>query len=87
MKFEFYHFGQVKETALYASKYIHLNPVKAKLVRHPVEWQYSSYQDYRIPTSKPFVKKDLILSYFKTPQAYESFVLNEEDGTVDSFED
>jgi hypothetical protein len=66
---------------------IHLNPVKAKLVRHPVEWQYSSYQDYRIPTSKPFVKKDLILSYFKTPQAYESFVLNEEDGTVDSFED
>ena len=26
--------------------YIHLNPVRAKLVKNPVEWKYSSAQDY-----------------------------------------
>jgi putative transposase len=26
--------------------YIHDNPVKAKLVRHPADWEYSSYMDF-----------------------------------------
>ena len=26
--------------------YIHLNPVKARLVKHPEDWEFSSYSDY-----------------------------------------
>ncbi|MFL7813544.1 MAG: transposase [Anaerolineales bacterium] len=37
---------------LHLSRYIHLNPVKAKLVEHPEEWIYSSYQGY-IGISEP----------------------------------
>ena len=31
---------------LEVSRYIHLNPVKAKMVREPLEYEYSSYKDY-----------------------------------------
>ncbi len=27
-------------------RYIHLNPVKAKLVQQPEEWEFSSYMEY-----------------------------------------
>ena len=37
---------------LHLSRYIHLNPVKAKLVNQPEDWEYSSYQGY-IGISKP----------------------------------
>lgn len=35
---------------LVASRYIHLNPVKAKLVRHPHTYAWSSYHAYRDPS-------------------------------------
>lgn len=31
---------------LHLSRYIHLNPVKAQLVKNPQDWDYSSYQEY-----------------------------------------
>jgi len=31
---------------VHLARYIHLNPVKAGLVRHPKEWEFSSYQEY-----------------------------------------
>gem|GEM_PF-976892 len=31
---------------LHLSRYIHLNPVKAKLAAHPEDWDFSSYQEY-----------------------------------------
>jgi REP element-mobilizing transposase RayT len=31
---------------LHLSRYIHLNPVRAGLVQHPEDWNYSSYRDY-----------------------------------------
>lgn len=34
------------EYLLHLSRYIHLNPVFAKLVDHPAKWKFSSYQDY-----------------------------------------
>lgn len=33
---------------LVASRYIHLNPVKAKLVKHPTEYRWSSYPAYTL---------------------------------------
>jgi REP element-mobilizing transposase RayT len=34
------------EYMLQISKYIHLNPVRANLVRSPEDWEYSSYREY-----------------------------------------
>jgi REP element-mobilizing transposase RayT len=34
------------EYLLHLSRYIHLNPVLAGLVRHPEDWVYSSYREY-----------------------------------------
>jgi len=42
-------------------RYIHLNPLRAKLVMSPVDWQYSSYGDYAgIRKSMPLSKDPLI---------------------------
>ncbi len=35
------------------SRYIHLNPVEAKLVKHPRDYDWSSYQVYCHPNTKP----------------------------------
>ena len=34
------------EHLLHLSRYIHLNPVRAGLVRRPEDWPYSSYREY-----------------------------------------
>jgi putative transposase len=50
--------------------YIHLNPVRAKLVKNPLEWKYSSAQDFygerknkltNIEVAQNFVEIDLAL--------------------------
>ncbi|HUL43386.1 MAG TPA: transposase [Bacteroidota bacterium] len=43
--------------------YIHLNPVTAKLVREPEEWEFSNYADYAeglLPLSKDGAEGDLL---------------------------
>ncbi len=46
---------------LEVSRYIHLNPVKAKMVREPVGYEYSSYKKYVCMDNKPkgIVSKEL----------------------------
>lgn len=34
------------EYLLHLSRYIHLNPLEANLVRRPEEWEFSSYREY-----------------------------------------
>ena len=34
-------------------EYIHLNPVKARLVNHPENWRGSSVHDYTASTNRP----------------------------------
>jgi REP element-mobilizing transposase RayT len=36
-----------------SSRYIHLNPVRARLVRRPEQWEWSSYPGYRDPRRAP----------------------------------
>lgn len=47
-------------------KYIHLNPVKAHLVDHPLKWPYSSYRDYCSSNQRTFVNTFYILQYFES---------------------
>ena len=55
---------------LHLSRYIHLNPVKAKLVSKPENWKYSSYNDYVNGTSD-MLEMHIILDQVKN---YTDFV-------------
>ena len=61
---------------LEVSRYIHLNPVRAGMVRDPLEYPYSSYEYYVSQKSNPLLEKDKILSFFATNPAeqYRRFV-------------
>jgi putative transposase len=43
------------------SRYVHLNPVRAKLVEKPEDYPYSSYRVYLFPEEPAMVSRDLIL--------------------------
>jgi REP element-mobilizing transposase RayT len=64
------------EYLLILSAYIHLNPVKAGMVKKPEGYAWSSYRSY-IGTSKPvsFLFKSEILSKFRKKSAYGQYVL------------
>jgi REP element-mobilizing transposase RayT len=47
---------------LHLSRYIHLNPVKAQLVRKPEEWEYSSYHEYIGLRSAGYIETEPILN-------------------------
>ncbi|MFH1310468.1 MAG: transposase [Candidatus Omnitrophota bacterium] len=58
------------------SRYIHLNPVKAKMVERPEEYEWSSYRYYLNSKGKPdFLETDFILSCFDgDKKKYKRFV-------------
>jgi putative transposase len=49
---------------MWTSAYIHMNPVKDKLVKHPSEYHWSSYNDYASNRNLPIITKELLLSVF-----------------------
>jgi REP element-mobilizing transposase RayT len=56
---------EVDEYAKELSRYIHLNPVRAKMVKTPEEYQWSSYSYYADKKKKPeWLYRDFILGYF-----------------------
>ena len=78
------------EYAKELSRYIHLNPVRAKMVERPEEYKWSSYQDYT-GARKPheWLNRDFVLGYFgsKIPVAereYKRFVSNLEGKEYES---
>ncbi|MGN1158245.1 MAG: transposase [Agathobacter sp.] len=61
---------------LEVSRYIHLNPVRAGMVREPLDYPYSSYGCYVSQKSNPLLEKNEILSFFANDSAeqYRMFV-------------
>lgn len=57
-----------KEYQLEVSRYIHLNPVEAEMVRTPKDYRWSSYQAYVTEEGNPHVTTKKILSYFSAPE-------------------
>ena len=49
---------------MWTSSYIHMNPVKDGLVKHPSEYLWSSYNDYAINRNLPIINKELLLGTF-----------------------
>ncbi|KAA3609628.1 MAG: transposase [Calditrichaeota bacterium] len=59
---------------VHLARYIHLNPVKAKLVKNPADWQYSNYLEWIEKRNGTLVNREFIRSYFEKPKFYEEFV-------------
>ncbi|WNF36634.1 transposase [Bacillaceae bacterium IKA-2] len=52
------------------SKYIHLNPVEAQMVKRAEDYRWSSYRAYISLEENPHVYTDNILSHFPNPSSY-----------------
>ncbi|MCQ2496160.1 MAG: transposase [Lachnospiraceae bacterium] len=71
--------GIIIEDSIYfleTGRYIHLNPVKAKMVMKPENYEYSSYQSYISLSENELLYKDKTLSFFRDsdPVEYAKFV-------------
>lgn len=64
---------------IHLTRYIHLNPVSAGLVRSPDEWSYSSYRDYIGQRQGTFPYPDVVLAEFASREGYQEFVESGED--------
>lgn len=50
---------------MWTSAYIHMNPVKDKIVKHPEDYKWSSYNDYTLDRNLPIVYRDLTMGLFE----------------------
>lgn len=62
---------------LHLSRYIHLNPVEADIVKQPENWEHSSYREYVGLRCGNDLQMDIILKQFNEPYTYSNFVMNE----------
>lgn len=60
-------------------RYIHLNPVKANLVRRPEDWAYSNYREWIGLRDSVLVDMGFVQDHFSSPEEYVTFVGNVED--------
>ena len=59
------------------TRYIHLNPVRAKMVEYPQDYRWSSYKGYIKQKSDKYIDYDKIERYVKIkPASYREFVLS-----------
>ncbi len=67
------------------SRYIHLNPVKARLVKNPEDYRWSSMRYFIKDKAPDFLEKDLTSGSFHSTGAYKTFVLEGLKEAVDPF--
>jgi len=61
---------------LIVNRYIHLNPVKDKLVLNPKDYRWSSFRTYLGEEKSDFVKEEEILNYFGGERSsYNKFIM------------
>ena len=73
------------ESLIHVSRYIHLNPFKAGLVKNLENWKYSSYPDYLGLRNGKLPNKNLILSFFPSSDAYKLFVEEEQSFEINKY--
>lgn len=61
---------------MWASSYIHMNPVKDRLVKFPSEHTWSSYTDFATDRNLPFVSRELLLLTFESKENFIHQTLN-----------
>lgn len=63
-----------KKHLLYLSRYVHLNPVHANLVKLPEEWPYSSCRDYIRGNKTEILTTNVVLSQAGGKKAYSQYL-------------
>lgn len=67
-------------------RYIHLNPVKAKLTKSLEAYGWNSYARYLKPTSAPsWLRVREVLEDFGTPRAFHTFVVADNEDALEAF--
>lgn len=74
---------ETDEQFVHVSRYIHLNPLVSGLTKDLKIYQWSSYPDYIGIRNGKLVNKQEILGFFKGPQEYEKFVLDQYSYALD----
>lgn len=69
------------EYAMQLIRYIHLNPVMAKLVSHPEKWEFSDYREWIDLRKGSLFDPAFRLGYFPTGEDYKEFVKNYQEET------
>ncbi len=64
------------EYLVHLSRYIHINPVLAGMVRAPEDWEFSNYQDYVGLRNGKLPQIEIILAQFKERHDYREFVMD-----------
>ena len=64
------------EQLMWTSSYVHMNPVKDKLVRLPGEYEWSSYKDHVGERNLPIVSLDLLTNLFGNKKDFIKETLN-----------
>jgi REP element-mobilizing transposase RayT len=67
-----------EEYLVHLCRYIHLNPVKAKLVAKPEDWSFSNYLEWTKRRDGSLIDTPFVQSLFKCSTDYENFVLEPE---------
>ncbi len=63
-----------EEYLLYLTRYIHLNPVRARLVEKAEDWEFSSYPEYARVRGGTLPKMDVVRSQLYSPDQYSLFM-------------
>jgi len=61
------------EYLIHLSRYIHLNPVEAGLVKKPETYKWSSYNNYLV-NEEGLIDNSIIMNFFKDKNDYQKFV-------------
>lgn len=64
------------EQLMWTSAYIHMNPVKDKMVSSPEKYEWSSYRDYIGERNLPITSTDLLIDLFGDKNAFKKETLN-----------
>lgn len=70
---------ETDEQLVHISRYIHLNPLVSLLVKDLNFYSWSSYKTYIGLEDNPTIAKEEILTFFKSPDDYRQFVLDQAD--------
>ncbi len=65
---------QSDEYLYHLTRYIHLNPVKAGIVSHPQDWEFSSYLEYAGLRAGTLPKLDVLQQQFASEAEYQVFL-------------
>lgn len=61
---------------MWVSAYIHMNPVKDKIIKLPEQYEWSSYKDFIGERNLPIVSKDFLVELFENQRSFKKETLS-----------